>query len=251
MARLGIITIGQAPRVDLTPALQQRLPGVCLLERGALDGLTQQEITALAPNAGDEVLTTRLTNGSAVIISGAQIWPLLQRAIRDVEASVDAVLLACTGGFPTFDHVKPLINPDRVIAFGVAALAQGYERVGVISPLPAQEQGSVGKFQPHLCAGVEVLTEAASPYTDTRNALRLAATRLGVNGAEIIALDCMGYTDAMRRAAADASGVPVVLARSIVARFASELLESLPKNAGQGTSNLRHLAESQDVREAV
>lgn len=228
MTRLGVITIGQAPRVDLVPELRKWMPGVDIIERGALDGLTMQDIAALAPGVDDEMLTTRLTDGSAVILAGARISSLLQRAITEIEREADAVLLACTGEFPSFDHAKPLINPARLIAFGVAALVQSGKRVGVICPLSEQERDSVEKFQPHLPAGAEVLTEAVSPYTDSIDALKSAAQRLAAKGAEIIALDCMGYTDSMRRAACAASGVHVVLARSIVARLASETLDSLP-----------------------
>jgi protein AroM len=40
MPSLGVVTIGQSPRADLTGELAAYLPaGTSLLERGALDGL--------------------------------------------------------------------------------------------------------------------------------------------------------------------------------------------------------------------
>ena len=49
MVRLGVITIGQTPRVDLTPELQGLLPDVELVERGRCDAFDEL-------NASDHVL---------------------------------------------------------------------------------------------------------------------------------------------------------------------------------------------------
>ena len=68
-AQIGLVTIGQSPRVDLTPDLARLLPGVRFVERGALDGLSQMECTGLAPEAGEEALVTRLSGGLS------PIWP--------------------------------------------------------------------------------------------------------------------------------------------------------------------------------
>ncbi|WP_030105419.1 AroM family protein, partial [Actinoalloteichus caeruleus] len=49
LPRLGVVTIGQSPRVDLVPELLPRLGRVEVVERGALDDLGRAEIAALAP----------------------------------------------------------------------------------------------------------------------------------------------------------------------------------------------------------
>ena len=47
-AQLGTITIGQAPRPDITPILLQHLPpGVSCVHAGLLDGLTPVSYTHL------------------------------------------------------------------------------------------------------------------------------------------------------------------------------------------------------------
>jgi protein AroM len=228
MVRLGVITIGQTPRVDLTPELQALLPGVELVERGVLDGLSGEEIAALAPTADNDVLTSRLSDGSAVIMGESHVLRRLPSVIAELENEVDAVFLACTGRFPELAHTKPLFVPDFLIAYGTAALAQGMDAVGVICPLPEQAGFTVEKFEPQLAHGTQVLVAAASPYTGTEAELVAAAQSLQSRGAGIIALDCMGYTEAMRAIVASASGLPVVLARSVAARLASEVLDSLP-----------------------
>jgi protein AroM len=227
MVRLGVITIGQTPRVDLTPELQALLPGVQLVERGVLDGLSADEIADFAPVEDDDVLTSRLSDGSAVIMGESHVVRRLPSVIAELEGEVDAVFLACTGRFPELAHTKPLFVPDFLIAYGTAALAHGMEAVGVICPLPEQAGFTVEKFEPQLPAGTRVLVAAASPYTGTNDELAAAAQSLREQGAGIIALDCMGYTEAMRAVVASASGLPVVLARSVAARLAAEVLDSL------------------------
>ncbi len=50
--KIGIITIGQSPRTDVLPEMSAFFPeGVEVLEQGALDGLTPQQVRAFAPEA--------------------------------------------------------------------------------------------------------------------------------------------------------------------------------------------------------
>jgi protein AroM len=163
-----------------------------------------------------------------VIMGESHVVARLPAVIAELEKEVDAVFLACTGRFPELAHTKPLFIPDFLIAYGTAALAQGMDAIGVICPLPEQAGFTVEKFEPKLAAGTPVLVAAASPYTGTPDELAAAATALRERGAGIIALDCMGYTEAMRDIVATASGLPVVLARSVAARLAAEVLDSLP-----------------------
>ncbi len=64
--KIGAITVGQAPRTDVTADILPLLGDCQLLERGGLDGLSRQEIAAFAPEPGDYVLVSRLADGSSV-----------------------------------------------------------------------------------------------------------------------------------------------------------------------------------------
>jgi protein AroM len=227
--RLGVVTIGQTPRVDLTPELAPLLPGITLVERGVLDGCTDEEIASFAPEPGDHALTTRLRDGRAAIIGEAPVLRRLPAVIAELERDVDAVLLACTGPFPALVHTKPLFVPDRIIAHAIAAFAGDGGTVGVLAPLAEQADDTTSKFSRVLGAGTRITVAASSPYTGDEAALRAAASRLADDGAEVIALDCFGYTAAMRDAVADASGLPVVVARSVAARLAAEVLGAGPR----------------------
>src|SRR5665647_636386 len=63
--RLGVLTVGQAPRDDVTPTLRAVLgESVLLRESGALDGLTEEGLADLAPRDSETPLETRLSGGA-------------------------------------------------------------------------------------------------------------------------------------------------------------------------------------------
>jgi protein AroM len=222
--RLGVVTIGQTPRTDLTPELARHLPGAEIVERGALDGLSAAQIHELAPQAGEHVLTTRLRDGGSAVIGEGAVINRLPAVIQELEADVDAILLACTGPFPGIDHRRPLFVPDRIIAHAVGAAATAGEPVGIIAPLPEQVEDTTRKFDAVLRGMSAVHVAACSPYTGTTSELRRAGRSLAEDGARLLAMDCFGYTADMRRIVAEETGLPVIVARSIAARLAAEAL---------------------------
>ena len=62
MKKIGAITVGQSPRVDLIPEIQPILgDSVEIIQAGALDGLSKEEIAKFVPRPGENVLVSRLT----------------------------------------------------------------------------------------------------------------------------------------------------------------------------------------------
>ena len=104
MKKLGLITIGQSPRTDVTPDLAPIFgPDIQLCQAGALDGMTAQEIAAFAPEEGDYVLISRLRDGSSAVFAEKHILPRLQQCIYDLEAKgVELIMFLCTGSFPAY-----------------------------------------------------------------------------------------------------------------------------------------------------
>lgn len=229
MAILGVLTIGQAPRGDLTPELERHLPaGSVLIERGALDRLARAEIAALAPVRDSHALTTRLRDATSVVIDRDLLIPYLEDAIDVLEDNgADATLLVCTGTFPPLRHRRPHLDAEHLLVHGIAGLAESASEPGIIVPLAGQREVMSERWRAAL--GRRVLADAADPYGHQPERLvAAAAVRLARRGADLLVLDCMGFSESTRRAAAENSGLPVILARSLVGRLASEQLCSLP-----------------------
>lgn len=226
MKSIGLLTIGQAPRPDGLARDVARVlgEGVAIVERGALDGLNPGQIAAMVPSDGDYPLITMLQNGSSAVIAKRHILDRLQSQIDDLETNhhVDATLLMCTGAFPAFEHHRPLVAPQDAL-YGVVAGLIGSGRIGAIMPLPSQVENARIKW--HQMGFDDPLIGSSSPYTtDAIDETARVAGQLRRDGATILFLDCFGFNLEMKLAAREAFDGPVVLARSLAARFLAEML---------------------------
>ena len=221
MKTIGLITIGQSPRTDVTPDLEPIFgPDIRLLQAGALDGMTAQEIAAFAPEEGDYVLISKLRDGTSAVFAEKHILPRLQQCICDLEAQgVELIMFLCTGSFPAFESRVPLVFPCAVLNGTVPALASR-SRIGVITPKEEQTGQCVEKWKNYVQS---VQVTWGSPYGDPAELDRAAEEMAGLD-VDLIVLDCMGYTSAMKERVRQLSGKPVVLSRTIAARVVMELL---------------------------
>jgi len=223
MERLGMITIGQAPRKDVAPILERYLEGRAeLVQVGVLDGFSKAHIEAnLAPEPGDYVLTSRLATGESVVMSREKIQPILQRKIHELEErGIRQILLLCTGVFTGLKtNTAHLIEPDLILPPTVKAMAGG-RRLGVIVPLSEQTDDLQPKYTQ---LGLHPVFGIASPYQNNEENFRKAAMELK-DQADLILLDCMGYTESARELVQQISGKPVILSNALMAKLVSEMV---------------------------
>jgi protein AroM len=222
---LGTLTIGQAPRPDVAPIIEAHLPaGVRCLHRGVLDAMSRAEIDArYKPDGSEPELVTRLQDGSVVLLSRARMQAGLQQALSALEVEgCSIILILCTGSFEHLETRRAwLIEPDRIIPGMVAGLVQ-HRQLGIIVPIASQIASESGKWG--VLARTPIFA-AASPYTDTMEALADAAKDLRARGAEAVLLDCIGFTERHRGGIAPL-GLPVILSNAAAAKALSELLAS-------------------------
>jgi protein AroM len=201
-------------------------PGFRVLERGALDGLSDVEVDDLAPRDTSEYrLVTLLRSGRAVEIGKPAILQRLQAQIWDLEQheQVDATLLMCTGAFPRFEHRRPLLAPQEAL-YGVVSGLAGSEGIGALIPLESQRAQALSKWNEYGVASARVFP--ADPYgADPLGAIAAASEAARSAGVAVLFMDCFGYDLAMKAAAKRGFGGPVLLARTLAARLIAELSE--------------------------
>ena len=221
--RVGTVTIGQAPRTDVTPDLMKILGAeVELIEAGALDGLSSEQIAAMAPRPGDYVLVTRLADGSSVQICERTVTSLVRQKIAaHFAAGIPAVLLLCTGEFPDFPTGGLLLRPQRVLFNMVQAVVPAGAKLGVFMPSPDQLEQSSRRWSQITPQNRSI---GASPYVRPEETISAAVEEFARWGADALVMDCMGYTLAMKEQVRKIANKPVILARSIAARALSELV---------------------------
>jgi len=222
MKKIGIITIGQSPRTDVVPEMAAFLgPDVQILEAGAIDDLeSKADLAAVAPQAGETVLVSRLRDGREVLLGEERLLTRIQACIHQLEeAEANPLLLLCTGRFPPFSHQGLLLEPDRLLVHLVTGVLGTGGKLGVVVPRPEQEAWAREKWAP---TGLTVVTASGSPYGPPSQVVA-AAQQLKERAPDLIVLDCMGFRAEHKALVLEHTGIPTLLSNAAVARVLAEL----------------------------
>lgn len=220
---IGIITLGQTPRIDMIPSIWPFIPSdTTIIEKGVLDNKSKDEIIGLIPEPGQTTLVSRLRNGNKAVIAKEKVLPIIQNLINQFnQMKVDTILLACTGKFQLFYSQIPVVYPDFLLNHVVKGLFHEGE-IGVIVPLPEQTLEITSKWK---AVKLSVSPKSCSPYNFVEANLIRAAQELDQLPVKAIILDCMGYTEEMMHTVQDYTSKPVLLSRNIVYRLIAVFLE--------------------------
>lgn len=223
MTKIGFATIGQTPRDDLVPYLLERLGRPLeAIEGGVLDDLSDAEIAALDRGGEGLHMVTRLRDGGDARLAYDLALPRMQTVVDGLaERGADLVVILCGADWSAVQAPVPVVNPGKLFPNVIQALAAG-SRLGVVKP----SAGQVAHTEKQYAAlGLDVAVTSAFPYDAAAcDAARTAARQLREQGAEMAWLTCVGMDEAMRDAFREELDVPVVLARSILARVIGELV---------------------------
>lgn len=218
---LGLVTIGQSPRVDVLPDLLPLLAGRRYVEHGALDLLDAGRIAELAPSPTELMLVSRLRDGGSVRLAHERLRPFLVEAVqRCVADGAGAVLIMCTGPVEAVDAPVPVHAAEPLAHATIAATTTGF---GVLSPDQAQTDEVRSRWEAR--SGQPVPTVAADPYTATLDEIAAAGRLLAAQGVTSIVLDCFGYSVAMGEAVTEATGLPVHVTRMVATQAALALID--------------------------
>jgi protein AroM len=223
MTRIGLITVGQSPRSDVVPDMAPILGAdVDILEAGALDGLTRPQIERLAPEGDDEILVTRLADGSSVFVGKSKMIPLVEARIAALEdKGVTLNALLCTGEFPRLAAKRLLLEPQQLL-LGLLRAMTFPGRLGVLTPSERHVPQTQERWKR---SGFDAVVAPLSPYQeDDAAAVRRAADALRAGGAGLIVMDCIGFRRKTRDEIAHLASAPALVANLLVARVAAELL---------------------------
>jgi len=218
---VGVITIGQSPRVDMLEDMK------CLfgdkykiIEKGALDNFDIEYVRQnLYPLSDNTVLVSRMRNGEEVILAEEKIITLLQQTINDVEKQgCEIVILLCTGKFPEFKHKSILLYPQKIVHKLIEALMED-DILGIIVP----NKDQVKKIKSYWeSKNIKIQIAVASPYLCI-DRLKEICKEFKEN-TSLILMDCMGYSSAMQNIVRNKTGKVVILPRNIVFAIVNTLL---------------------------
>jgi protein AroM len=215
---LGFLTIGQSPRTDVTSDLPESLRSLKIIEAGALDDLTTQQIVSLKPDKGETMYVSRLRDSSEVALAKERLVPLLIDKIKLLHhQDIDAIVLLCSGKLK-LESTGMIIFPSAILEHAVQSLLEGVGKLGVLVPENAQVQDAKAAWS-RFAEDVKALS--FSPYTGSIDSLHVCAKAF--NDRDLIVLDCIGYSSEHRKTVRTLSGKPATSARTITFHFLEEL----------------------------
>jgi len=220
MKKIGMLTIGQSPRDDLIPGLMEILgEGYEVVEAGALDDVTLDEVKQIPLIKEDYILVSRMRDGTEIKITKKYILPMLQRRLDEIEAQgVRLTVVMCTGKFPQFKSKGLVVTPMEILQ-GVLKGCLKEGRLGVVYPTVEQVEKGYGDWgRP----GVEVYADTVSPYE--AGDLEALAARLTEQDLDVVLLNCFGFPSEVKQMIAERTGVPVIQANAVIARVLKELV---------------------------
>ena len=223
MARtLGIVTVGQAPRDDIATLFATHAPvGTKVVLRGALDGLSDEEVDRLEPENGGDTLYTRLRGGRDVRLSKKAVTARSPAALAKLrDDGCDVLVYACTGEFPPMANDEGVLFPSRVLA-GLATGLLPRGRLGLLVPLIEQSEKLTSKW---ARPGLEIVVEALAPSAGAGEAAAVGK-RLAAQRPDLVAMDCMSYTPETKVWIKQTLDVPALLAITATGRVLREMLD--------------------------
>lgn len=187
---IAFLFIGQTPRPDIMDDMRTGLgTDFAIGEYGALDGLSRDEIEALAPRSRQETLVTKLKDGTTVSVSEPEVQKLLKdRVLQAAAEGAKLAVIMCTGEF-RIEAPIPLVTADDAF-HKLQTIPENCRKIGVIVPKAEQQEVFSTCYKTY---GLPVTSGAADPYGDDA-AIIAEGMRLASEGADLICLDCMGFT---------------------------------------------------------
>jgi protein AroM len=220
MKQIGMLTIGQSPREDLIPALEEILGNdIKIVEAGALDDLTTEDINRIDINPDDYILVSRMRNGREIKITKKFIIPRIQEQLNWLEnQGVRLTVIMCTGKFPQFKSKGLVVTPSEILK-GIIDSSLKVGKLAIVYPTEEQMQYAKRDFGR---TGIILYTDAVSPY-EPDDVGELVQRLKNVNP-DLIFLNCFGFPYKLKEKVFETTGKPTIHSSSVIARVLKEFI---------------------------
>jgi len=214
-----MLTIGQTPRNDLIPGLMDILgPGYEVVEAGALDDLTMDDVNRIDLNPDHYILVSRMRDGTEIKITKKVVIPKMQEQLDRLEdQGVRLTVVMCTGKFPQFRSRGLVVTPSEVLK----GVIEGSLKVGKLAVVYPTEEQILYAEKDFGREGVEVYADAVSPYED--DDVKGLLDRLVKEDPDLVFLNCFGFPYSIKKQMQEATGKPTIHSSALIARVIKEL----------------------------
>lgn len=220
MKQIGMLTIGQSPRTDLIPGLMNILgEGFEIIEAGALDDLSFEDIQRIELNPEHYILVSRMRDGREIKITKKFVVPRMQKQLDKIEAQgVRLTVVMCTGKFPQFKSKGLVVTPSEILK----GVIEGSLKAGKLAVVYPTEEQIVYVERDFGREGIQLYADSVSPYEpeDVEGLLK----RLKAEDPDLIFLNCFGFPSELKDKVIEATGKPTIHSSALIARILKELI---------------------------
>ena len=219
--KIVAVTVGQSPRNDIVPELENICNGRYeFLQSGGLDNLSEQEILDMQNNINGEYLITKNNTGKRVKVpKNIAVNRMKSCFNKGFEQGAEAGIILCT--FENFNELtsnKVIIKPQKLMLNYMKSIAID-KNIGIIYPSAELIDIAVENWS-KASSNVTVKAYRADEPVEK---LLSNVNELILGGAEFIVLDCISYTVEMKEKIKSICKIPVILPRTLIISALDEL----------------------------
>lgn len=250
MIRIGLLTIGQSPRVDIltdwkfpTEQIQLYKPmdplfppknsiipsNILFYHVGALDFLPNEKLKDIEPDPGEPAMVSRLKDGSWQKISHEKLKPYMQECVTKLEKlGCESIVLLCTGDFKYINYKGLLIKPGELCKGIINSLLDKGKVLGIFSPLPPPKQKGHEESE-HISEyeNYKVIKVYSNPYDLPEEKIKSTANEMKKYDIDLIYMNCLGYSLKHKKIVFQILNKPIILPRIVIAEVLYELYHEI------------------------
>lgn len=187
---------------------------------GALDGLSDEQLRAMAADPIATGAPVEMEDGSWLYVAHEQIDRRARAVIEALKADgAETIMMCCTIPWHSLEDLPGVICPSLVLEANAVALLPKGGTLGVVQPLGDTKDEEIKHWRD---LGVPVVAATISPDENTLDELAGATEKLVEQGADLIVLDCLAFAREHWQRVRDTTGKPVLLPISILGKILDE-----------------------------
>lgn len=216
---VALVSIGQSPRPDIAGDFTLLCnQAFTLLDIGALDDVSPEEIASLAPAHGESDLITKTRDGQVVYLSHDRLEPYMEIALaKAAKQGADWAVISCTGDFSRLHSSIPVLMPNQILAHSVASVLKQEDKLILIVPTEGQAGEATKRWEKRGYIVARVLVE--SPFGDHHALFELLQHDQVAREAQAVIADCFGFDVGFKNSVAKVYPKPVFVSRNLIAHL--------------------------------
>ena len=197
-----------------------------VLVRGSQDHLSDEDLRALTDNVSLEVFADQLSDGTQVYLEKEDVVANMRVADAWLrEQGCLATIVFCSNDYSELSDIPNVVLPSKLIINNTLAVVPKGATIGVLNPIEAVMDYEIQKWHYLNDEGYTIINTNAAPVIPespdfammSEEEIATAETRpveaaleLVEQGADVIVLDCMGFSAKNRLEVFEATGKPVL-----------------------------------------